>query len=229
MDFEYKYLFKLLMLGDAGVGKSCLLMRFADKRYTGQYICTVGIDFKVRTIEVAGQMVKLQIWDTAGEERFRSVITSYYRGAHGVFLVYDTTHRQSYRNIDVWLREIGRHTNNNINIMLVGNKCDIIGQRQVSHQGAAMYAESLGIPFMETSARSGANVEEVFISMAVNVFNRLTLPSNIHLSNHSMRRQPSKTQAKAQQALGSATAHKGTIRLSPLKKRTSSRERDLCC
>ncbi|XP_017074527.1 ras-related protein RABD2c [Drosophila eugracilis] len=170
---DYKYLFKILVLGDCGVGKSCLLMRFTDGRFTGQYLCTVGVDFKVRTVEVAGQVVKLQIWDTAGEERFRSVLPTYYRGAHGVLLVYDTTSLSSFQNIDSWLEEIRQYCPEMVSVLLVGNKCDELESRQVSQEQAAHYAESRAVPFRETSAKSGANVNHIFAALAVAVYNRL--------------------------------------------------------
>ncbi|KAH8368491.1 hypothetical protein KR084_012335 [Drosophila pseudotakahashii] len=170
---DYKYLFKILVLGDCGVGKSCLLMRFSDGRFTGKYLCTVGVDFKVRTVEVAGQVVKLQIWDTAGEERFKSVLPSYYRGAHGILLVYDTTSASSFQGIDRWLAEIRNNCPDRVNVLLVGNKCDDLERRQVSQQKAAHYADYRALAFREASAKSGANVNNVFAALAVGIFNRL--------------------------------------------------------
>uniref|UniRef100_A0A6P4FMW0 Ras-related protein Rab-1A-like n=1 Tax=Drosophila rhopaloa TaxID=1041015 RepID=A0A6P4FMW0_DRORH len=180
---DYKYLFKILVLGDSGVGKSCLLMRFSDGRFTGKYLCTVGVDFKVRTVEVAGQVVKLQIWDTAGEERFRSVLPAYYRGAHGVLLVYDTTSVSTFRSLDGWLKEIRRRCPDRVNVFLAGNKCDDLVGRQVSQQQATHYADHRELPFREVSAKSGANVNHVFAALAVGIFNRLvaTTPPSTRL------------------------------------------------
>eukprot|EP00397_Hematodinium_sp_SG-2012_P055492 GEMP01067782.1.p1 GENE.GEMP01067782.1~~GEMP01067782.1.p1 ORF type:complete len:243 (+),score=21.20 GEMP01067782.1:73-801(+) len=109
MNPEYDYLFKLLLIGDSGVGKSCLLLRFADNTYTESYISTIGVDFKIRTIEQEGKVVKLQIWDTAGQERFRTITSSYYRGAHGIIIVYDVTDRESFNNVKHWIEQIGRY------------------------------------------------------------------------------------------------------------------------
>ena len=109
MNSEYDYLFKLLLIGDSGVGKSCLLLRFADDTYTESYISTIGVDFKIRTIQLDGKTIKLQIWDTAGQERFRTITSSYYRGAHGIIVVYDTTEMESFNNVKQWLHEIDRY------------------------------------------------------------------------------------------------------------------------
>ena len=106
MNSEYDYLFKLLLIGDSGVGKSCLLLRFADDTYTESYISTIGVDFKIRTIELDGKTIKLQIWDTAGQERFRTLTSSYYRGCHGIILVFDVNERSSFDNLKQWLDEL---------------------------------------------------------------------------------------------------------------------------
>merc|ERR1712159_656276 len=103
MNPEYDYLFKLLLIGDSGVGKSCLLFRFADDTYQESYISTIGVDFKIRTVELEGKTIKLQIWDTAGQERFRTITSSYYRGAHGIIVVYDVTDQESFNNVKTWL------------------------------------------------------------------------------------------------------------------------------
>jgi len=125
MNTEYDYLFKLLLIGDSGVGKSCMLLRFADDTYTESYISTIGVDFKIRTISLDGKTIKLQIWDTAGQERFRTISSTYYRGAHGIIVVYDITNHESFANVKRWLTEIDKYARENVNKLLVGNKSDL--------------------------------------------------------------------------------------------------------
>ncbi|CAK4720815.1 unnamed protein product [Aphanomyces euteiches] len=165
---KYDLLVKLLLIGDSGVGKSCLLMRYSDDSFTTSFITTIGIDFKVKTIEVDGKRVKLQIWDTAGQERFRTITTAYYRGAMGILLVYDVTDDHSFQNVRNWMRQIQQHASPNVNKILIGNKCDAV----TKEQGEALAAE-YGVQFFETSAKSNLNVEEAFRSIAVDVQKRL--------------------------------------------------------
>jgi Ras-related protein Rab-1A len=163
-------LFKLLLIGDSGVGKSSLLHRFADDEYKEDYISTIGVDFKFKTVEGAdGKQVKLQIWDTAGQERFRTITSSYYRGAHGIVIVYDITDSESFANVKQWLHEINRYASENVNKLLVGNKCDLESERQVSLEQGKELAESLGLTFVETSAKSNSNVDQVFHKMAADI------------------------------------------------------------
>ncbi|TKR60876.1 hypothetical protein L596_028058 [Steinernema carpocapsae] len=126
MNPEYDYLFKLLLIGDSGVGKSCLLLRFADDTYTESYISTIGVDFKIRTIELEDKVIKLQIWDTAGQERFRTITSSYYRGAHGIIV-------ESFNNVKQWLQEIDRYACENVNKLLVGQQ---VRPQQQARSGA---------------------------------------------------------------------------------------------
>jgi len=173
MNPEYDYLFKLLLIGDSGVGKSCLLLRFADDTYTESYISTIGVDFKIRTIELNGKTIKLQIWDTAGQERFRTITSSYYRGAHGIIVVYDITDQVSFNNVKQWLQEIDRYACENVNKLLVGNKNDLTNKRVVDTNTAKEFADGLGIPFLETSAKNATNVEQAFLTMAGEIKSRM--------------------------------------------------------
>ncbi|CAO3595084.1 unnamed protein product [Absidia cylindrospora] len=166
MDPEYDYLFKILLIGDSGVGKSCLLLRFADDTFTDNYISTIGVDFKIRTIELEGKTVKLQIWDTAGQERFRTITSSYYRGAHGIIVVYDVTDSDSFNNVKLWLNEIGRYAAEGVNKLLIGNKNDLTDQKVIETEQLKELSDTLDIPFLETSAKESVNVEKAFLTMA---------------------------------------------------------------
>jgi len=169
---EYDFLFKLLLIGDSGVGKSCLLLRFADDTYTESYISTIGVDFKIRTIELEGKTVKLQIWDTAGQERFRTITSSYYRGAHGIIVVYDVTNIDSFTSVKQWLIEIDRYASEGVNKLLVGNKSDLTSKKVVEYSVAKEFAEALNMPFLETSAKNATNVEQAFLLMAKKIKDR---------------------------------------------------------
>jgi Ras-related protein Rab-1A len=173
MNPEYDYLFKLLLIGDSGVGKSCLLLRFADDSYLESYISTIGVDFKIRTVEQDGKTIKLQIWDTAGQERFRTITSSYYRGAHGIIVVYDVTDQESFNNVKQWLSEIDRYASEHVNKLLVGNKCDLTANRVVSYEAGKAFADEIGIPFMEASAKDSTNVEQAFMVMTGAIKDRM--------------------------------------------------------
>ncbi|XP_047171672.1 ras-related protein RABE1a [Vigna umbellata] len=171
---DYDYLIKLLLIGDSGVGKSCLLLRFSDGSFTTSFITTIGIDFKIRTIELDGKRIKLQIWDTAGQERFRTITTAYYRGAMGILLVYDVTDESSFNNIRNWIRNIEQHASDNVNKILVGNKADMDeSKRAVPTSKGQALADEYGIKFFETSAKTNMNVDEVFFSIARDIKQRL--------------------------------------------------------
>ncbi|KAJ2868081.1 AdoMet-dependent rRNA methyltransferase spb1 [Coemansia aciculifera] len=170
---SYDYLMKLLLIGDSGVGKSCVLLRFSDDSFTPSFITTIGIDFKIRTIELDGKRIKLQIWDTAGQERFRTITTAYYRGAMGILLVYDVTDERSFNNIENWYKNVEHYASEGVNKILIGNKCDIEGSRAVSKESGQKLADELGIKFLETSAKSNTNVDEAFITLARDIKERL--------------------------------------------------------
>jgi len=178
---DYDYLFILVLIGDSGVGKSCLLLRFADDKWTDSYISTIGVDFKIRTIELDQKTIKLQIWDTAGQERFRTISSTYYRGAHGIIVVYDVTNRVSFDNVQRWLSEIDKYARENVNKLLVGNKADAAegadSSRQVAMDAGKQFAESKDIPFLETSAKTGTFVDTAFLMMAHEIKNKMNSTS----------------------------------------------------
>jgi len=168
----YDLLFKLLLIGDSGVGKTCILFRFSDDAFNTTFISTIGIDFKIKTIELKGKKIKLQIWDTAGQERFHTITTSYYRGAMGIMLVYDITNSKSFENIAKWLRNIDEHANEDVEKMILGNKCDMDENRQVPKERGDAIAREHGIKFMETSAKNNINIERAFHELAEAILNK---------------------------------------------------------
>lgn len=158
---------KVMLLGDSGVGKTCLLVRFKDGAFlSGAFISTVGIDYRNKVVEVDQTKVKLQIWDTAGQERFRSVTHAYYRDSHALLLLYDITNKQSFDNIRAWLSEIKEYAPENSVVMLLGNKSDKTNERVVKKEEGERLALEHNVAFMETSAKTGMNVDLAFMAIA---------------------------------------------------------------
>ncbi|KAK4535972.1 hypothetical protein CDCA_CDCA06G1997 [Cyanidium caldarium] len=163
---DFDYLFKLLLIGDSGVGKSCLLLRFAEGSFSSSYMSTIGVDFKIKSIQLDdGKVVKLQIWDTAGQERFRTITSSYYRGAHGIIIVFDVTDAESFQNVSTWVSEIEHYASESVCKLLVGNKTDLDEQRVVTREQAEELAHKLNVKYIETSAKTADHVEEAFVTM----------------------------------------------------------------
>ncbi|KAK3563057.1 hypothetical protein QTP86_015868 [Hemibagrus guttatus] len=171
----YDLLFKLLLIGDSGVGKTCVLFRFSDDAFNTTFISTIGIDFKIKTVELNGKRIKLQIWDTAGQERFHTITTSYYRGAMGILLVYDITNAKSFENISKWLRNIEEHANEDVERMLLGNKCDMEDMRVVSKAKGEQIAAEHNIRYFETSAKANINIEKAFLTLAEDILQKGSL------------------------------------------------------
>ncbi|XP_073916000.1 ras-related protein Rab-26 isoform X6 [Castor canadensis] len=166
-DFYYDVAFKVMLVGDSGVGKTCLLVRFKDGAFlAGTFISTVGIDFRNKVVDVDGMKVKLQIWDTAGQERFRSVTHAYYRDAHALLLLYDVTNKASFDNIQAWLTAIQEYARHDVVLLLLGNKVDSAQERVVKREDGEKLAKEYGLPFMETSAKTGLNVDLAFTAIA---------------------------------------------------------------
>ncbi|XP_071163209.1 ras-related protein ORAB-1-like [Mytilus edulis] len=175
---EYDFLFKMVLVGDDGVGKSCLMSSFAEgKQYmhTANYMPTIGVDFKIRTINVEGRVIKLQLWDTAGAERFRSITTSYYRGANGVVIIYDITNQKSFDNVPKWVKEVESYANPNSKTILIGNKGDLEMERIVDYSTGKKFADSVGLSFAETSAKISKNVEQAFLTLVSDIKNKSAL------------------------------------------------------
>ena len=152
----------MVLIGDSGVGKSNLLSRFTRNEFNLESKSTIGVEFATRSIDVDGKTIKAQIWDTAGQERYRAITSAYYRGAVGALLVYDIAKHLTYENVERWLRELRDHADQNIVIMLVGNKSDLRHLRSVPTEEAKGFAEKNGLSFIETSALDSTNVETAF-------------------------------------------------------------------
>ncbi|KAJ4931711.1 ras-related protein Rab-37-like isoform X1 [Gymnodraco acuticeps] len=175
----YDIAFKVMLLGDSSVGKTCVLVRFKDGAFLGgNFIATVGIDFRNKVVDVDNLKVKLQIWDTAGQERFRSVTHAYYRDAQALLLLYDITSKMSFDNIRAWLTEIHEYAQKDVVIMLLGNKADVAAERVVKTEDGERLAKEYGVPFMETSAKTGVNVELAFLAIAKELKHRATQQQN---------------------------------------------------
>jgi Ras-related protein Rab-8A len=170
--WEYDILVKILVVGDSSVGKSCLLLRYADNNFTDSHCATIGVDFKLKTEQIDGKKTKIQIWDTAGQERFRTITASYYRGAHGILLVYDVTNEASFNSISQWLKDVQQYASEHVSIVLVGNKADLNHKRQVSTEQGKELAKELGLEFFETSAKTSENVNSSFEKMIRNVIQK---------------------------------------------------------
>jgi len=169
---QYDHLFKILLVGDSGVGKSSLLLRFTDDMFQETFISTIGVDFKIRNVNIEGKTVKMQIWDTAGQERFRTITSSYYRGAHGIIVVYDITDTVSFNNAKMWLNEIERYACGNVTKLLVGNKADMNDKRVVETAVAKSFADQQGMLFSEASAKGGQGVEDAFLALVKAIFDQ---------------------------------------------------------
>ncbi|CAL52204.1 Small GTPase superfamily, Rab type [Ostreococcus tauri] len=168
---DYDYLFKVVLVGDSGVGKSNLLSRFTRNEFCLESKSTIGVEFATRTIEIQNKIIKAQIWDTAGQERYRAITSAYYRGAVGALLVYDVTNKDTFGNVEKWLSELRDHADANIVIMLVGNKCDLAQLRVIQAVKAQQFADTEDLIFIETSALDATNVETAFINALSNVYN----------------------------------------------------------
>ncbi|XP_044010087.1 ras-related protein Rab-8B-like [Aphidius gifuensis] len=165
-------LYKLLLIGDSGVGKTCILSSFSQNGYQESNLSTIGIDFKVRVIEIDEKKIKLQVWDTAGQERFKSITTAYYRGAHGIILVYDVTDEKSFENIKEWMRLIKTHASEDVEKILLGTKCDLENQRKVTTERGKQLAVECGMKFLETSPRMDINIEEAFYTITKDIIDK---------------------------------------------------------
>ena len=165
----YDYLYKLILVGDSATGKTSLMTGFAGGEFSTDYIPTIGVDFTSRIIVIDGTRIKLQLWDTAGNPRFRAITRAYYRGSHGIIVVYDATKEKTYDNVPYWLEEVEKNASPETTVMLVGSKCDLTAEKVVDYRTATDFADERGIMLMEVSAKDGTNVELAFLTLVARI------------------------------------------------------------
>lgn len=169
---RYDMLMRLLLVGETGVGKTCVLCRYASEEFIDSHITTIGIDFKMKTISVGGKTIKVQIWDTAGQERFESITKQFYRRAQGIILVYDITSKVSFEALPKWIDYVKQFAREDVSVLLMGNKKDKEDNRQVAEEEAKKFAEKNKLLFYETSAKDSVNLEKAFYSLCEDVINK---------------------------------------------------------
>ncbi|XP_010893447.1 ras-related protein Rab-19 [Esox lucius] len=166
-DDSFDFLFKIILIGDSNVGKTCVVQSFKSGQFSEKQQNTIGVDFTVRTLDIEGKKIKMQVWDTAGQERFRTITQSYYRSAHGAMIAYDITRRSTFESVPHWIREVELYGAANVVLCLIGNKSDMESERRVLFQEACSMAEERGIlAALETSAKENQNVDDAFMMMA---------------------------------------------------------------
>lgn len=174
---DYDFVFKTVVIGNSSVGKSSLILRFSDNTFQESFYPTIGVDFKIKTFEHEGSVVKLQMWDTAGQEKFKTITSAYYKGTQGIILVFDLCDKKSFQDIQNWIREVERYNNRETVKVLVGNKCDLVGDRQVTREEAETFASNEGMIYMEASAKSNKNVENIFTKISGEMKKKFVLQS----------------------------------------------------
>ncbi|KPP74845.1 ras-related protein Rab-43-like [Scleropages formosus] len=172
-DDKYDFIFKIVLVGDVGVGKTCVVQRFKTGIFIERQGNTIGVDFTMKTVDIHGKRVKLQIWDTAGQERFRTITQSYYRSSNGAIIAYDITKRSSFASVPKWMEDVKKYGGSSIVPLLIGNKSDLSEMRQVPFEEAQKLADELEfVNAIETSAKDSSNVEEAFNKMAAELILR---------------------------------------------------------
>ncbi|KAK0145739.1 Ras-related protein Rab-19 [Merluccius polli] len=174
---SFDYLFKIILVGDSDVGKTCVVQSFKTGIFAENQQNTIGVDFTVRTLDIDGKKIKMQVWDTAGQERFRTITQSYYRSAHGAMVAYDITRRPTFESVPHWIHEIRHYGAASVVLILIGNKSDLHNERQVLFEDACTLAEDKGVlAALETSAKEAQNVDAAFILMARELLARNGMP-----------------------------------------------------
>ena len=180
--------YKVLLLGNSYVGKTCILLRFSEDTYKDDYEVTIGLNYRIKTLNIDNNPIRMQIWDTSGEEKFKAIAKNFYRGAHGVLLIYDICEKNSFLDVKSWIEQIIENTDNDdIVMILCGNKCDMEKERNISRNEGENLANSYKIPFFECSAKENINIDEIFNTMAKNIYekvgNRYTISVKLNSNN----------------------------------------------
>ena len=165
---KYDYIFKLILIGSSGVGKSSILKRYIQKIFEEEYTCTIGVDFFMKSLNISNKSIKLQLWDTAGTEKFKSITTGYYRGANAAFVVFDLTYKSSFESVSEWIQNYYKYSNPDSEkyVILIGNKSDLKEKREISGEEIYDFAKNNKIKYFETSAKNGENIDECFYFIA---------------------------------------------------------------
>ncbi|KRX09704.1 P-loop containing nucleoside triphosphate hydrolase [Pseudocohnilembus persalinus] len=222
-NYNYDYIFKLCVVGDSGVGKSSMLLRFSDNTFIENQYSTIGVDFKQKSLKINDNNVKLSIWDTAGQDRFNFITRAYYKGCNGVLFVFDTTNRQSFLNIQKWFDQVQETAQNSINqveFLLVGNKADMYEERRVPKQEAEELAQLLNCKYIETSAKNGQNIDKSFINLCTN------LVSTIEMIKGKKKKDKNNKNDEQQNQKNS---HKLKIKTGDLNDKQNQKNNSTCC
>ena len=160
---NFNYLFKYIIIGDSAVGKSNILLRYIHDKFNEDFQSTIGVEFGAKNLKIEDKIYRIQIWDTAGQETFRSITRAYYKNSVCACVVYDITNRNSFQNIKSWIEDCRKQSPKTVFLVLIGNKVDLENRREVSYEEGSIYAQKNGMLFFETSAKTGKNIEEIFI------------------------------------------------------------------
>ena len=182
---EYDIIIKLVIIGDASVGKTNILSKYLNNEFDENSKATIGVEFSLKTFEIDHNTIKVQIWDTAGQERYRSITSAYYKGAKGALLVYDISRKETFENIDNWVADLKENGESDMTTVLIGNKSDLEGERKVSKEDGELKAKQYGMAFLETSAKNGDNIEKAFVDLIEELYktNRSRIKNNTRVIN----------------------------------------------
>ena len=183
--------YKVLLLGNSYVGKTCILIRYSEDSFKENYDVTIGLNYRIKTMTIENNPVKMQIWDTSGEEKFKAIAKNFYRGAHGVLLVYDICEKNSFLDVKSWIEQIIENSDNDdIVMILCGNKCDNEKERKISKDEGENLAKSYGIPFFECSAKNNININEIFNTMGQKIYTKIgnRQSSSVKLSSNTIKK-----------------------------------------